>query len=530
VNSATWININSFSSLYQLGGLVCNTTYEWQVQSICLNSAGTTTLSVWSPLAFFTTAACTGNNCIAPSGLTSVNITTNSAVLSWTAVAPAPVSYNLRYRVISTPTWITINNVTSPYQLGNIGCNAHYEWQVQSVCAGAGGTTSVSPWSATAFFNTLPCLTPCPAPANLSTTNITAFSALASWNPVPGASMYTLRYRALGSLAWMYINAPSNTATITNLACGITYQWQVRAVCGLASNVSLNQFSVVATFTTLPCNTTCLPPTGLTTSNITPGSAQLSWNTTGAPIYRVRYRMASSGMLWIYQNTPATSLPVNGLQPASLYEWQVKSLCSSGSNTSGSAWSQFSTFQTPPLPANLCSTPTGLTATAVSQQGALLTWNAVAGAVSYNIRYRLLNNNTPYTSASSVGTSLQIGNLTSGFAYEWQVQAVCINSGSGVTSVSTWSAISVFTTPLFLTVYPNPANEVVYISLFTDESSVISYELRDLFGKIVYEGSVVSVSGMNDISIETGSIHEGWYSLTVYTSKRTSSSRILISH
>ncbi len=88
-----------------------------------------------------------------------------------------------------------------------------------------------------------------------------------------------------------------------------------------------------------------------------------------------------------------------------------------------------------------CGTPTGMSTSSISGTGATFNWNAVSGATSYNIRYKLTSDQTWTTTTSSTNSKVVSG-LVVCSAYEWQVQAVC-SSGSGSYTTSTnFSTIS----------------------------------------------------------------------------------------
>ena len=82
-----WVTVNNVTSPYTIPGLDSETTYEWQVQGDC----GSDGLSLWSDISTFTTPS----TCGIPTGLTTTDITNNSATLSWNEVLD---SYNVRYR------------------------------------------------------------------------------------------------------------------------------------------------------------------------------------------------------------------------------------------------------------------------------------------------------------------------------------------------------------------------------------------------------------------------------------------------
>lgn len=530
--STTWTTINQIGgNLYQLGGLQCNTTYIFQVQTICINPNGLTTLSAWSAPFTFTTAACPVT-CPTPTGLTATNITAGGAVLSWTSVAPAPVSYQLRYRITGTASWTLISNATSPYQLGNLICNTGYDWQVRTVCPSSGtNQVTYSPWSQTHTFSTTACPTGCPAPTGLTATNITTNSAVLSWiSPAGSSASYQVRYRIQGTTTWTWVYNASSPTTISNLQCNTIYQWQVRAKCtNSATGVAIfSPWSPLQVFTTMGCNTVCPTPTGLTSTNITGNFAVLSWtNVNPSPgTYQLRYRVTSAAS-WTLISNATTPYTLGNLVCGTTYEWQVRTVCPSPVNNlvTYSSWSVIASFNTAAC-TSTCLAPTGLFAN-VNSQGGLLTWGAVTGALSYNIRYRQLNA-VNYTTATSPMAYLQVGNLTPGTAYEWQVQTVCSNN-TGASSVSAWSVVNVFTTPILLTVYPNPAAGVVTVEWLAETASRAHIGVRDLFGKTVFSTENQFQSGENSMELDLSSLKEGWYSITVQTDTQSTTTRLMIS-
>ncbi|MGB3077364.1 MAG: T9SS type A sorting domain-containing protein [Chitinophagales bacterium] len=78
-----------------------------------------------------------------------------------------------------------------------------------------------------------------------------------------------------------------------------------------------------------PGISTCAIPANLSASDITPSSANLSWDAAAGSIkYKIRYKASGTGA-WIIKSTTGTSLIVNGLSPTTTYTWQVKNICAS---------------------------------------------------------------------------------------------------------------------------------------------------------------------------------------------------------
>lgn len=522
---SNFIQVIAQVPVYTLGNLQCNTPYEWRVQSVCSGSGVITTSPFAGPVTF-TTSPCGGTVCPVPTNLSASNITVNAAVLSWAGVS-VPATYNLRYRTQLSAAWTNVNGVSSPYQLGMLTCNTTYEWQVQSVCSNTTGTTTLSAWSASAFFSTLACPNNCPAPVGLTVTNITSNSAVLSWNAVAGATSYQVRYRPTSSATWSYTSSITSMVNVSGLSCNTAYVWQVRSICTPGSNTSTSLFSALNTFITSACPTVCQTPSGLTVTNISAVSAFISWSSTNAASYNVRYRVTGTAT-WINLNTSNTSATISGLLPASAYEWQVQGVClSSNTTTALSAWSALAFFQTLAA-SNNCPSPVNLSVTGVSQQGALLNWSAVPNALSYNVRYRNTNSTTWITTTSTTNFK-QIGGLQPGQAYVWQVQAVCSNlNGTAITSA--WSALHTFTTPLLGFANPNPADNNTVVNFIAEKEEYVSVELRDIIGSLISSRQHAASVNSNEITINTESLRDGIYYIKVISSTGIQTIRLVVKH
>ncbi|MBL0103476.1 MAG: DNRLRE domain-containing protein [Bacteroidetes bacterium] len=134
VGTSTWIVDTVTTSSYSVSGLIPGTTYEWQVQTLCTaNSASISAIDnfITVPLV-----------CNAPTALISSNVSSVSALLTWTA-ATAAIGYTVQYRVVGAPTWLTANTNTNSIQLTGLSSSSTYEWEVETICAG-GGTSVFS--------------------------------------------------------------------------------------------------------------------------------------------------------------------------------------------------------------------------------------------------------------------------------------------------------------------------------------------------------------------------------------------------
>ena len=96
----------------------------------------------------------------------------------------------------------------------------------------------------------------------------------------------------------------------------------------------------------------CSPPLGLTVSNITVGSAQLSWNTVFDAVngYAVQYQVAGDLTWTDAPGSPiafgTNNVVVNDLDPGTAYNWRVAAVCGSG-NSGYASGTSFSTLCNP---------------------------------------------------------------------------------------------------------------------------------------------------------------------------------------
>lgn len=187
---------------------------------------------------------------------------------------------------------------------------------------------------------------------------------------------------------------------------------------------------------TPPTGGTCSAPSGLASSNVTSSSANVSWGAvSGAVSYNLQYQASGSGT-WTTLSTTSTSYGLSGLAASTTYNYQVQTVCSSGS----SAYSNASTFTTSAT-GTACNVPTGLAASGISTSSATLSWAASTGAASYNVQYKLASGST-WTTVNTTGTSYALSGLSAGTAYNAQVATVCSASSSAYSTTITFTTSS----------------------------------------------------------------------------------------
>lgn len=490
------------------------------------------TLILIGLLPFYNTIAQT--NCPAPVATSATNITSNSATLHWTLNSSGVnTAILIQYRSLSATgsPWINISSSGVSFNLINLAPATAYEYHVAQYCVNPNGVAVLSTYSNIIVFTTLPTSTTCPTPTGLTTTNITSSSALLSWQPGLGTYSYNVRYRIANTATWTVATGPNTSLPLSNLLSSTTYEWQVQTICSNSTpNTITSPYSASIFFTTLSGTLTCNAPINLTESSITDTSATLNWNSTGAASYRIRYRLSNT-TIWIYKASTTNQKAISGLTPGSVYNWQVRSVCTLPGNIStNSPWSTTRTFTT--LVQSLCPAPQAVTVGNITSSMASVSWSPVLGASSYQVSYRILNPaipNTAWIYVSSNTNSKLLQNLVGGSVYECRVRALCSPAGTS-NSYGPWSASIVFTTPVLIAVQPNPSSDRVSFIFSSEENEMAQLQIFDFTGNAVRELNSNFQQGENQFQLEVSDLNNGIYTYQFVQGNRTSRGKFMVKH
>ena len=86
----------------------------------------------------------------------------------------------------------------------------------------------------------------CQTPSNISSNILSTSSVELTWDAVPNAIKYKVKYRPQGTSQWINVPANSNFKILNNLLANTTYQYRVRTIC----NGERSPWSPFDTFTT----------------------------------------------------------------------------------------------------------------------------------------------------------------------------------------------------------------------------------------------------------------------------------------
>jgi len=324
-----------------------------------------------------------------PLGLRLVSATTNSATVEWSPVERA-TSYEVRldngavFTTTSTSRTFTGLNPNTSHVVAVRALNANTH---------SAFTGNMTLWTLTAV------------PTNVRATS-TANMVTVMWDAVPGATNYCVNFNGI-------VNSLGNalSRSFTGLPDDTLHTFSVRSRNGRGDSA----FSPQQSIRTLP-----LAPPAPTNLNgtVTHNTIVATWD--AAP-RATGYELIINGpgMSNVTFSTTATTRTITGLNPSSTYSLWVRA----GNTTGWSGWSGARTLVTLIPPPTM---PLNARATGITQTQATISWNAVAGAASYDLNF---NGNT----FNQTATSRTFTGLTPDRQHSFSVRAVN-SSGASVFS------------------------------------------------------------------------------------------------
>lgn len=249
-----------------------------------------------------------------------------------------------------------------------------YEWQVRALCNTNSQFSPINNFSN----DNLPA---CSSPTNLSTTNIDSTKATFNWDaPATGIIKYYIFYK-LSDTTTIYQkdSTINNSYTATGLVSNQNYQWRVITGCSTSSS----NFAA-AYFTTNNSNFCSSASSGLMANSLPDTSEAITFTAVaGANYYNIRHRRVGTN-IWIGAITFTNSMNIkSGLVSGTSYEWQVSTVCATGSGSyiSGTNFTTIGSIT--------CYPPENLSVSTITNSSATFKWSASNTATSYEVRYRL---------------------------------------------------------------------------------------------------------------------------------------------
>ena len=503
-----------YSGTRTVTGLLEGVTYEYQLRSACTHD--TSNVSAWTSMHTFTTL----ENCNAvPTAQLVSNISLTSADLSFTGTPNAGL-YVVRFKEVagawSSWQYDTLISPNSSINKTGLQPATDYHWQVKAICDLT--SANFSGWTSYNQFNTL---FPCNDPSNLIVLGgqTTSSSLKLRWTGVNSVYGYKLAFKEstvsnwdtlliVGSTVSPLTNLPSGVSAamtstgsntdilLTGLSAGVTYNWQLMAVCQ-ASGVNNSTFVNGPDGTTLP---PCTVPGSLSVSSITTNSAKLNWGSTPtAHHYAIRLRQSGT-TTWTVNiaNAYGNSRNVFNLNAGVDYDWQIRTICSVDTSEV-SPWSSIQTFTTI---VSCSAVPTLQTTSSITLTSANLSFTGTTNAQLYVVRFKGIAaawSAWQYDTLVAPNITISKTGLNPGTFYHWQVKAMCDLTGS---NVSAWTGYETFTTNQPCS---DPYNLMVQNIYTTSNSASMKYRGQMNTNHLVMIKEI-GASNWDTINVNSGSV------------------------
>jgi len=336
------VHNNGTGTSYAHSSLLPGTSHTYRVRAA--NSAGS---SSWSTIITAYTLP------PAPTGITST-VTANSAVINWNTVTNA-TGYE-----IETKDGVIDRGTNTTYTHSGLSSGTQYTYRVKAKNASGAGAWS-SPVS---------CLT-IPGSPVVANTSATASSVTVNWNAVAGATGYSIKADG------------SSSATDTGTNTTYTHSGLLPNTPHTYTVYSRNSSGISAASAAATKYTLANMPNNGTIGTKSQNSIQAAWQANGNPAatqYSLAAFDASNNL--VKQSTWSTTLynTVTGLSSDTQYKIKVKAR--NGENIE-TGWYEIATGATLPDPPY---TPANVKALNIDNSSITLSWDAMAGASSYNVR------------------------------------------------------------------------------------------------------------------------------------------------
>lgn len=338
----------------------------------------------------------------------------------------------------------------------------------------------------------------CDQPIALTVTGLNSQSATVDWTHPTGAGALNYEYyvdkQATVTIPASTSTTTNNSITVNSLSPSTQYWLHVRRICS-ANNVS--QWDAIS-FTTFP---ECSVPGKIQVSAVDSTSVSFVW---GGVQTAVNYEYIIDNS----RNAPAsgaaatpsfsTALSLSNLQPGTMYYVHVRSLCA---GIDSSAW-MLDSFYIP----RACRAPQ-ISITNLSTSQGVVSWLTVITADEYE--YAVTSSPVPPALGTKVAnTSVYVPYLNSGTTYYAHVRTFC--DDRDVKTISGWTTVPFDTYPVsvnsisgdknILSVYPNPANDVVNVSIDAAIGNNAAIQVVDITGKTIKSVNVSQKQTAIDIN------------------------------
>lgn len=246
------------------------------------------------------------------------------ATIDWADVLGV-TRYNIRYRLVGSPTWSTTTTLyASISTITGLAFGSDYEVQIQvklnNILGSFKSYTFTTP-------SELPlCMPPTTLNHNLISNSTTNFS----WNASTYGILYQIQVREKNTIYWGGTSTAGLNRSFTYLKGATDYEYQVRTKCLVnATRNPWSAYSSIAKLTTLPNppTVTCLPPTNSYSTINNANSVTINWDTaSNADFYTIRLQKAGD-TTWGGKSSTLNTISFNYLTQNTKYYYKIRTRC-----------------------------------------------------------------------------------------------------------------------------------------------------------------------------------------------------------
>jgi Zn-dependent metalloprotease len=379
-------------------------------------------------------------DCVDMESFLIIDIGVNNATL----YAPDYSSFEIQYSPAGKDQWLTQPWYT--YYISNLLPGTTYDLRFHGKCS-----------NVTTEFAYKQFTTQCPQLTSVTTTNIVYNKAQVSWTS-NYAGNAILEYSS-DNVNWTLID---ETLTISSLTPGKQYTVRGRLAC-----TNINSDFKYASFTT-PCPKVSM----LTVDDITPFSATVNWeDESDTRDYILTFYYLNTAPQRV--ETALKSFRLDDLNPGTQHSLAVAPQCISNKDFSATSFS------------TLCYEPFNLTANAVTNTSAELSWNANFSGALYSIDYSISGNNV-WLTTTAASNEISLAELRPGTQYDARVHITCLSEAAP------YATLHFETTFYEETMFaPNPTDGEITVYPSKDLIGK-RFNIHDGIGRIVKEGELLN--------------------------------------
>jgi hypothetical protein len=271
----------------------------------------------------------------------------------------------------------------------------------------------------------------------------------------------------------------------------------------------------------------CQAPTVLSATPSATAST-VSWTSVaGAAGYELSFGEDRPAAPRITISVTGTSFTLTGLNPATAYVVQVRTLCNNGPSDLSAA----QRFTTQPAS---CDAPV-LANAVVTRTSATVNWSAVPGATEFIVSWREDVFGSTFVSTTVSGTSFTISGLNPGRRYMVRVRSRCganlspfSNIVNFTTSALREASDAASSQSLEFSVYPNPAKDQFSLQFSTPEAAQLSLQLYSTAGALVFAQTHTVDAGTHSLVIPVNTFPAGVYQLLVNNGTQQQQIKIIV--